>query len=504
MFILLQSLCATFHHLNCSDAPIDPDEERDAVEIITSRGFKAETHYVITKDGYILGIHRIINPELSQFNKTLKPVLLQHGLLGSSTDWLINSPFLNASTDKLTDNEGRVGNNLGFVLSQLGYDVWLSNSRGNIYSTNHTQLKTGEKKFWRFTFDEMSAYDLPAIIQYILKTTNQSSIGYIGHSQGTAIMFALLSSKPEYSQIINPFIALAPIAYVAGIKSPIRYFTEFSSALRFIGGEFLPSDKLMTHLAEEFCDNEVKFICANLLYLFSGYDRDQLNMTRLGVYFTHTPSGTSSWNIAHFAQLVKSKTFSKFDFGRTDNQIIYGQKTPPEYRLEAITSTKIALIYSANDWLADIDDVIQLKQQLKVPLLSEYMVPYKKWCHTDYIFGLDAGLYVYPKSSLGFIGGEFLPSDKLMTHLAEEFCDNEVKFICANLLYLFSGYDRDQLNMTRLGVYFTHTPSGTSSWNIAHFAQLIKSKTFSKFDFGRTDNQIIYGQKTPPELSDLR
>jgi lysosomal acid lipase/cholesteryl ester hydrolase len=98
---------------------------------------------VTTSDGYILGIHRIINRQLSQFNKTLKPVLLQHGLMGSSTDWIINTPFLNGSGNELGDNLDRnVGNNLGFVLSQRGYDVWLANSRGNTYSRNHSTLST--------------------------------------------------------------------------------------------------------------------------------------------------------------------------------------------------------------------------------------------------------------------------------------------------------------------------------------------------------------------------
>ncbi|XP_054153917.1 lipase member J-like [Oppia nitens] len=395
IFIINESISADISHENCSEVSLDPDEERNAIQIINSRGFKAETHFVITKDGYILGIHRIVNPN-NTVDANRRPVLLQHGLLGSSTDWIINSPFLNAS-DYHMHNSTSVGNNLGFVLSQNNFDVWLSNSRGNTYSTNHTTLKTRDKKFWKFTFDEMIAYDLPSIIDYILKQTNHSSLAYIGHSQGTAIMFGLLASRPEYSQIIDPFIALAPVAYVSHIKSPIRYFAELSSALRFIGGEFLPSDKFVRLLAEEFCDKRLRFICSNILFLMSGFDENQLNMTRLGVYFTHTPSGTSSWNVAHFGQLVESSTYRKFDFGKDENEIIYGQKTPPDYDLSSINSTKIALIYSLNDWLADINDVNVLKQQLKVPLMYDYLVPNNKWTHVDYIFGKDAGVYVYPK-----------------------------------------------------------------------------------------------------------
>ncbi|RWS07312.1 hypothetical protein B4U79_09367, partial [Dinothrombium tinctorium] len=51
--------------------------------------FQAEAHNVTTDDGYILTLHRIVNP---CHKGRAKPVLLQHGLLGSSVDFIINSP----------------------------------------------------------------------------------------------------------------------------------------------------------------------------------------------------------------------------------------------------------------------------------------------------------------------------------------------------------------------------------------------------------------------------
>lgn len=58
----------------------DPDEDRDVPQLIKSRGFIPETHFVTTKDGYILQIHRIRIPDADE--RKLKPVIMQHGLFG--------------------------------------------------------------------------------------------------------------------------------------------------------------------------------------------------------------------------------------------------------------------------------------------------------------------------------------------------------------------------------------------------------------------------------------
>jgi len=50
--------------------------------MIKKAGYPAEAHIVQTEDGYLLTLHRIPG------NKKL-PVLIQHGLLGSSADWVI-------------------------------------------------------------------------------------------------------------------------------------------------------------------------------------------------------------------------------------------------------------------------------------------------------------------------------------------------------------------------------------------------------------------------------
>lgn len=65
------------------------DLERDArlttSELLRAYNYPAEDHFVTTEDGYILGMHRVPNPG--------KPaVLVMHGMLSSSADYVLMGP----------------------------------------------------------------------------------------------------------------------------------------------------------------------------------------------------------------------------------------------------------------------------------------------------------------------------------------------------------------------------------------------------------------------------
>ena len=61
----------------------NPDVILNTLEMIRRAGYPAEAHVVTTEDGYLLTLHRIPGG-----NGSL-PVLLQHGLLCTSADWVI-------------------------------------------------------------------------------------------------------------------------------------------------------------------------------------------------------------------------------------------------------------------------------------------------------------------------------------------------------------------------------------------------------------------------------
>ncbi|CAG0907624.1 unnamed protein product [Darwinula stevensoni] len=104
--------------------------------LIAKHGYPVETHTVTTSDGYMLDIHRIPHGSSGPGKRPRIPVLIQHGLLCSSADWLVSGP----------------GKALGFILADEGYDVWLGNVRGNRYGRRHRTLSPQDDAFWSFRY----------------------------------------------------------------------------------------------------------------------------------------------------------------------------------------------------------------------------------------------------------------------------------------------------------------------------------------------------------------
>ncbi|KAM7353575.1 lipase 3-like isoform 2-T3 [Cochliomyia hominivorax] len=347
-------------------------------KLIRKYGYPSETHTVVTKDGYILEMHRI--PK-----KGAQPVLLMHGILDTSATWVLMGPK----------------SGLGYMLSDLGYDVWMGNSRGNRYSKNHTSLNSDYMEFWDFTFHEMGKYDLPANIDYILAKTGYDQLHYVGHSQGTAIFWVLCSEQPHYTQKILSMHALAPIAYIHDMKSPLfrtlvlflDFLTAATRMLRIT--EFMPNTKFLVDHSQVVChDNAMtQDVCSNILFLVAGYNSEQLNKTMLPVMLSHTPSGASIKQLEHFGQLMKSGHFRKFDRGYLRNQLKYNRMTPPDYDLSKV-KVPVALYYSMNDMLVSTTGVDRLARELP-QVIDKYLVPMEKFNHLDFLWAIDVKTLVY-------------------------------------------------------------------------------------------------------------
>lgn len=74
----------------------------------------------------------------------------------------------------------------------------------------------------------MGIYDLPAALYHVSNVTQKpGEIIYIGHSMGTTMFFVFSSLRPQIAKNVKGMVALAPVAYMTHIRSPIRYLTPF-------------------------------------------------------------------------------------------------------------------------------------------------------------------------------------------------------------------------------------------------------------------------------------
>jgi len=174
-------------------------------ELIEAIGYIAEAHYVYSEDGYLLCLHRIVGKiPVTESSVKKMPILFMHGMIMSSEVWVAR---------KLAEN------NLPFVLSDAGYDVWLGNNRGNKYSCKHKKYKLLDEQFWNFSIDDLAKYDLPAFADYIILHTGYDKLGYIGFSQGSTQALAAFSSNAILTSKIALFVGLAPTALIEGLYS---------------------------------------------------------------------------------------------------------------------------------------------------------------------------------------------------------------------------------------------------------------------------------------------
>ncbi|CAN7938116.1 unnamed protein product, partial [Ixodes hexagonus] len=375
---------------------IDPDSLRNVSELISSKGYPVEEHEAVTGDGYLLSIQRISrgmneSPDTTSPHKT--PVLLQHGLFGDSSQFVLNFP----------------NQSLGFILADAGYDVWLGNSRGSTYSS-HVNLTRNDKTFWEFSADEIASEDIPSIVDTILKITGRSKLQYVGYSQGVLTMMALLSEKPEYNEklhccwlkwmLTRKFLLVDVVRKDRNCRTSVKQ--KFDILLFYlqchidVKGQFLSSTPAFKIAAMALCGSSADdSICAAIIVFGQGVDSKQLNKTRLSVYFTHFPAGSSVNNILQLVQLVRCNCFQKFDHGILKNVAKYGKVKPPPYVLSRVT-LPVALYWSKGDWFATEKDVARLRNELK-NVVEYYQVPEEQFTHLDFAWGINAEPILYRK-----------------------------------------------------------------------------------------------------------
>ncbi|GMS81403.1 hypothetical protein PENTCL1PPCAC_3578, partial [Pristionchus entomophagus] len=366
---------------------LDPDAGLPAIDLIRRWGYPAEAHDVITADGYVLELQRIPRGKDDDQWSDSSPrpaILLMHGLHGSSLNWIMNLPEQSAA----------------FIFADAGYDVWLGNCRGNIYGQRHTHIDPASRAFWDFTWEDMADHDVPATVDYILNATGHSSLHYVGHSQGFAIITAHLASHERFAEKISGVFGVAPVwtngyswgpAVVLSYKRPYYEFI-----IKHFGSTqyHAKTTTFLSTMAKYACVLPgVNYGCGILLEAFGGMPTLQINYTRTAVYMASIPAGSSTKNCVHWAQICHRKKNLRYDYGEAKNVEKYGQLSPPSFDVSRIR-TPLHLFWSREDWLADDTDIRLFLDQVDPAIIkSAEIIP--GFNHFDFIFGKDAGDRVY-------------------------------------------------------------------------------------------------------------
>jgi len=231
----------------------------------------------------------------------------------------------------------------------------------------------------------------------------QKQLYYVGHSQGTMIGFIQFSKNGQWSsEKIKQFYALAPVFYLNSPTSPLHYIGPLTDTLdvlfKLIGmDEFAPNSAFAQWLASFACTQDhphLQAVCENMLFLICGYDEKNMNETRLPVYMSHSPAGTSSRNIIHYGQIYQAQQPQMYDFGFLENQKVYGQRKPPVYSATGL-AVPTAIFAGGIDTLADPKDVALLRKDIQSKLFYDQTTP--DMDHMDFVWGMNAAKNVYIK-----------------------------------------------------------------------------------------------------------
>ncbi len=276
-------------------------------------------------------------------------------------------------------------------MANNGYDSWILNLRGaNVKGVI-------EYKNWDFDFDDYLKKDIPSAVKYILDSTSERQIYWIGHSMGGMLLYAYLLAGGD--KFIKAGITLgSPVKFSSSNKTltkllGLRFFLKFTAKVHF--------DKFARFLAP-FAG---LFNTPLMKYQMNVRNVD-FELIRKAQYNAITPISTKL--LAQFAEWFgKDEVVLSDGFSVTEN-------------LNKI-SAPLLIISGGNDMLSPADDTVYAYEQIQ-SMDKSYIELAKKngfsqdYGHIDMIFGKEALKEVYPLIKQWLDSLAYLPTS---THPAQ-------------------------------------------------------------------------------------
>lgn len=122
------------------------------------------------------------------------PVILVHGMGANHYNW-----------------DFREEVSLAAYLQTNGWDVWVPELRGE----EGTQ-PPNRKARRSFSFDDYAVYDIPAIVDEVMKQSDTDAVYWVGHSMGGLLLYTYLARKPE--RVVAAVTISSPADFTVGLK----------------------------------------------------------------------------------------------------------------------------------------------------------------------------------------------------------------------------------------------------------------------------------------------
>ncbi|GFY89558.1 lipase 1 [Actinidia rufa] len=249
---------------------------------------------------------------------------------------------------------------LGYILADHGFDVWAGSVRGTFWSHGHTCLSEKDKDFWNWSWEELALYDLTAMLHYV-HVVSHSKVFVVGHSQGTIMSLAAFT-EPDIVKMVQGAALLCPITYLEHVSAPLvlrlvsMHLDQLVLALGIHQLNF--RSDIGVQLLDSICDGHVD--CNDLLASIT---------------------------------VIRKGTFAKYDYGKWKNLKRYGTFEPPKFDLSRIPkSLPLWMGYGGNDALADPIDFQHTLEELKS---KPELLFLENYGHVDFLSSVTANRDVY-------------------------------------------------------------------------------------------------------------
>jgi len=216
------------------------------------------------------------------------------------------------------------------------------------------------------------------------------------HILGTlkAQFFAGLAEDPSLGSKINFFAGLGPVMTVGNMGvTLLRVISDLgiTRMIELFGNQFLPEPVKLHRVFIDFCFL-CNACCTDVIEAFCGKHQGSFNNTRMPVMSAHEPSGSSTLNMLHWSQGVKSGKFQKYDYGKAGNLVHYNSLYPPEYNMSNFPkSVPIALYTGEKDMLANMKDTNALVGTLvNVGANLVEWISLPDYAHLDFVWDFSA------------------------------------------------------------------------------------------------------------------